>query len=297
MTKLTTRPYKVFTVINILFLILVSLICILPIIHIIAISLSASIAAGAGKVFLWPVGFNVEAYVYALGRIEFVHSFFLSIERVFLGVIINMFLTIICAFPLSKEKEEFPTRNIYAWFFFITILFNGGLIPWYMVVKTMGLRDSIWGLVIPSAVPVFSVILLLNFFRQLPKELGESASIDGASQWRILWQLYVPLSKPALATLVLFSFIGHWNSWFDALVLMSNPAKYPLQTYLQSLLVVRDFNMIVNATQDQLEKLALISDRTTKASQIVIGALPVLLVYPFLQKYFVKGIVLGSVKG
>lgn len=292
-----TISYEVFSVFNKIFLTIAALLCVVPIIHIIAISLSHSVAAGSGLVTFWPIGFNIEAYTYALGRVQFVRSFFISVERVVLGVFINMVLTIMCAYPLSKEKVDFPKRNFYAWFFFITILFNGGLLPWYMVTTITGLKDSIWGLVIPSAVPVFNVILLLNFYRQLPNEVSESACIDGASHWRILWGIYVPLSKPALATLVLFTFIGHWNSWFDALVLMSNPKQYPLQTYLQSLLVVRDFEMIISATQDQLEKLAQVSDRTTKSAQIIIASIPVLCIYPYLQKYFVKGIVLGSVKG
>jgi putative aldouronate transport system permease protein len=162
-----------------------------------------------------------------------------------------------------------------------------------MTIRMTGLLDSIWALVLPGAVPVFSVILLLNFFRGLPKEIEESAFMDGAGHWKVLWSIYVPLSMPALATIALFTLVGHWNSWFDGLILMNSPERYPLSSYLQT--VVIDKTMTTMKGNDWMS-LAQISDRTAKAAQIFLGALPILLVYPLLQKYFVKGIVLGSVK-
>ena len=163
-----------------------------------------------------------------------------------------------------------------------------------MVMKNYGLIDSIWVLILPTAVPVFSIILLMNFFRELPKEIEEAAFLDGASQWYTLWRIYVPLSKPALATLVLFSAVNHWNAWFDGMLFMNSPNNYPLQTYLQTVIISRDLSIVNSNT---LSELAKISDRTTKAAQVFIGAIPILLVYPFLQRYFTKGLVLGSVKG
>lgn len=168
------------------------------------------------------------------------------------------------------------------------------MIPWYMVIRQFGLLDSIWALILPGAVPVFSVILLLNFFREVPKELAEAAFIDGAGHWRTLLTIYVPLSKPALATLLLFSLVTNWNNWFDGLILMNNPDNYPLQTYIQTIAVQRSFSMM---TREEIQQMAAISDRTLRSAQIFLGSLPIVVVYPFLQKYFVKGIVLGGVKG
>jgi putative aldouronate transport system permease protein len=215
-----------------------------------------------------------------------------TLKRVVLGLGVNMLLTIITAYPLSKETSAFKWRTLYVWIFVFTILFGGGLIPWYMTIKATGLLNSIWALVIPGAVPVFNIILLLNFFRGLPKELEEAALIDGAGHWTIMWRLFVPLSLPALATISLFTVVGHWNAWFDGMILMKSTADYPLQTYLRSVIIAQDFTNF-----SSLSELNEISDRTAKAAQIFLGSLPILLVYPFLQKFFIKGIVLGSVKG
>ncbi|GBG07863.1 putative ABC transporter permease [Paenibacillus agaridevorans] len=173
------------------------------------------------------------------------------------------------------------------------MLFGGGLIPHYITVKSTGLIDSIWALVLPTAVPVFNVILLLNFFRSLPKEVEESGLIDGASHFRIMWSIYVPLAMPAIATITLFSLVGHWNSWFDGIIFMNDPHNYPLQSYLQTILIKRDVSFI---TPEEVKTLIHVSERTSKAAQVFVATLPILLIYPFLQRYFVSGIVLGSVK-
>ncbi|MBB6671278.1 carbohydrate ABC transporter permease [Cohnella nanjingensis] len=288
---------KVFEGVNHLFLAACALLCIFPIIHVLAVSFSGSTAAAAGQVTLWPVEFNLSSYKYALNNPQFLTSFLMSLERVALGLSVNMLLTIFAAYPLSKERSDLYGRNAYSWYLFITIIFSGGLIPWYMTVKQLGLMDSVWALILPGAVPVFNVIILLNFFRQLPKEIGESAFIDGAGHWTILSRIYLPLSKPALATLVLFTCVGHWNAWFDGLILMSSPHHYPLQTYLQTIMINRDMSLFTTASQEELKMLSEVSDRTLKSAQIFIAAAPILAVYPFLQKYFMKGIVVGSVKG
>lgn len=293
----TTFGGKMFDFLNYVFLIFIALLCIAPIMNVLAVSFSSSTAAAAGEVKLWPVGFNLEAYKFALSKPEFLSSFLITLKRVGLGVVLEMLLTILAAYPLSKERHELWGRNGLAFYFFITMIFNGGLIPWYMTIKQMHLIDSIWALVLPGAVQVFSVIVLMNFFRQLPKEISESAIVDGAGHWTILWRMYVPLSTPALATLTLFSCVNHWNSWFDGMILMGSPQHYPLQTYLRSIIVSRDLSTFINASADELKILALISDRTLKASQVFIAALPILCIYPFLQKYFMKGLVVGSVKG
>ncbi|WP_424768045.1 carbohydrate ABC transporter permease [Paenibacillus sp. sgz302251] len=288
------KRFDWFAAVNTTFLILVALLCVLPLIHIIAVSFSSSTAAAAGYVKLWPVDFTLASYEFTGGREGFWSSMLVSLKRIAIGTPLNLLLTIMIAYPLSKESKNFRFRLVYAWIFFMTMLFNGGLIPWYVTIKELGLLNSIWALVLPGAVPVFSIVLLLNFFREVPKELEESAVIDGASQWTTLWRIYVPISKPAIATLALFSMVDHWNSWFDGLILMGNPVNYPLQSYIQTIVIQQNFSSM---SREDILNMAMISDRTLRASQIFLGSLPILAAYPFLQKYFVKGIVLGSVKG
>ncbi|WP_409345018.1 carbohydrate ABC transporter permease [Paenibacillus sp. MBLB4367] len=282
-----------FNLFNYTFLCLLAVLCLLPIVHVLAVSLSASHAASAGIVKLWPVGFNTTSYAYVLGKEEFVRSLLVSLKRVVLGTTINLLMTVLLAYPLSKESAKFKSRTWYVWIFVVTILFSGGLIPYYMIIKATGLLDTIWALVVPGAVPVFSIILLLNFFRGLPKELEEAAFIDGAGHLTTLFRIFLPLSLPALATLLLLTMVGHWNSWFDGLIFMNSPEHYPLQSYLQTIVIQKDFSTLTDLNSEALRQ---VSDRTVKAAQIFMGALPVLVVYPFLQKYFMKGIVLGSVK-
>ncbi len=289
-----SKRFEWFPPLNACFLILASLLCVLPLIHIVAVSFSSSAAASAGYVKLWPVDFTLASYQYTASRNEFWQSMMVSLTRIGIGTPLNLLLTIMVAYPLSKESGAFRFRLVYAWLFFVTMLFNGGLIPWYITIKQYGLLDSIWALVLPGAVPVFSVVLLLNFFREIPKELEEAALMDGASHWRIMWTIFVPISKPALATLALFSLVEHWNNWFDGLLLMGSPSNYPLQSYIQTIVIQQNLS---NMSRDAMLNLVLISDRTLKASQIFLGSLPIIMAYPFLQKYFVKGIVLGSVKG
>ncbi|MDR6882499.1 carbohydrate ABC transporter permease [Bacillus sp. 3255] len=284
---------KAFIGCNYVFLTALSLLCVLPLIHLLAVSLSSGAAASAGIVKLWPVEFTTAAYQNIFNKAQYLTAFWMSIKRVVLGTGINLLLTVTAAYPLSKDSTYFRMRTVYVWIFVITILFSGGLIPWFVTIKATGLMDTIWALVLPSAVPVFNVILLLNFFRSLPKELEESARMDGAGHVMILWRFFVPLSLPALATITLFSMVGHWNSWFDGLILMNNPENYPMQTFLQTIVISKDPRFL-SAQEAQL--LATMSDRTSTAAQIYVAALPILLVYPFLQRFFVKGIVMGSVK-
>lgn len=292
-----TSGARLFDIFNYSLLSVATALCIFPILHVLAVSFSSSTAAASGEVTLWPIDFNLTSYKYALEKPQFLNSFTVTLQRVGLGLVVNMLLTILAAYPLSKESRELSGRSAYAWYFFVTIIFSGGLIPWYMTVKQLGMIDTLWALVLPGAVPVFHVIILLNFFRQLPKEISESAVMDGAGHWTILLRIYLPLSTPALATLILFTCVSHWNSWFDGLILMGSPDHYPLQTYLQTITVNRDMSLFTTASPEELQALSQISDRTLKSAQIFIAAAPILAIYPFLQKYFMKGIVLGSVKG
>lgn len=286
-----------FDIFNYIFLTAVAVLCLLPILNVLAISFSSSAKASAGLVKLIPLDFNIESYRYALAKPQFLSSLFISVKRVVLGFTINMVCTILTAYPLSKSSSELKGRNIYAWFMFITTIFSGGMIPTFMVINELGLMNTLWSLVLPGAVPVFNVILMMNFFKQIPKEIVESAIMDGAGHVTVLCKLFLPLSKPSLATISLFTVVGHWNEWFSGMLYMRDTENYPLQTYLQSIIVVRDSSTLASATKETLEMLSMVSDRTLKSAQIFIAAAPILLVYPFVQKYFMKGMTVGSVKG
>jgi len=203
-----------------------------------------------------------------------------------------MAVIFLAAYPLSKDNSVFKSRSVYSWYFIITLLFNGGLVPSYIVIQKLGLLNSIWSLILPVAVNIWLLVLMMSFFRSVPKELEEAAVIDGASQLKILTLIYLPVSLPSVATLSLFMMVFHWNSWFDALIYIGDIHDYPLATFLQTILVQLD-TMKVSMSGYDAENM---SNRTVKAAQVFIGALPILMVYPFLQKYFVKGIVLGAVK-
>ena len=285
---------KVFRVVNVIVLILLALICLLPFVNVIAISFSDSFYVDSNQVYIWPKGWTTSAYTYILTRASFWSSFRTSILRVLLGGSLNLFFIILTAYPLSKSNDKLHFRNVYTWYFFITMLVSGGMIPNYLLIAKLGLRDSIWSLVLPGALPVFNLVLMLNFFRQVPTALEEAALIDGAGHLRTLVQIYLPVSLPAIATITLFCIVSHWNAWFDGMIYITSPSKVPMQTYLRSVLI--DMNM-ADMSADDYELYATLANRTVKCSQIIVATIPILCVYPFLQRYFVSGIVLGSVKG
>jgi putative aldouronate transport system permease protein len=293
--KKLNKSRKVFLVINYIILIASALVCLLPLINVLAMSFSSTAAVQANMVQLWPVDFNLESYKYVIDNPRFTKSFLVSLQRVALGIPINTLFLVLVAYPLSKSPNKFHGRGVYVAIIVVAMLFNGGTVPTYMAVKNYGLLDNIWALILPGALPIFNVIILLNFFRMLPEELEEAAFIDGAGFLTTLFKIILPLSLPSLATVTLFSLVGHWNSYFDGLIYMKDTAKYPLQTYLQTLIVQVDLTTITNS--EQAENLAKISDRTAKSAQIFIATLPILAIYPFLQKYFTTGLTLGSVKG
>ena len=285
---------KVFRVVNVIVLILLALICLLPFVNVIAISFSDSFYVDSNQVYFWSKGWTTSAYTYILTRASFWSSFRTSILRVLLGGSLNLFFIILTAYPLSKSNDKLHFRNVYTWYFFITMLVSGGMIPNYLLIAKLGLRDSIWSLVLPGALPVFNLVLMLNFFRQVPTALEEAALIDGAGHLRTLVQIYLPVSLPAIATITLFCIVSHWNAWFDGMIYITSPSKVPMQTYLRSVLI--DMNM-ADMSADDYELYATLANRTVKCSQIIVATIPILCVYPFLQRYFVSGIVLGSVKG
>lgn len=278
-----------FNAANYAFMTMLSVLCILPMVHILAVSFSGKAPAEANLVGLWPVDFTLDAYAKTLNNQLFLRSLLIAVERTLLGTAICMLLVFLCGYPLSKS---FRGRTAYAWFFVFTMLFSGGLVPLYIVVQKLGLMNSIWALVLPPAVNVWLIVLMLNFFRQVPRELEEASLIDGAGHFRTMISVYLPVSLPAVATLSLFSMVFHWNEWFSGLLYLTDSRKYPLATFLQTVIVQQDLTR-VNANP---EALANIAQRTVKSAQIFIGAIPILTVYPLLQRYFIKGIVLGAVK-
>lgn len=268
----------------------------LPVINTLAVSFSDSAKAASGIVTVYPIGFNVNAYKEILQEKEFFNAFLVSVKRIILAAVFMFSITVLAAYPLSKNKKDFRLRNIYMWIFIFTMMFTPPLIPTFMTVRSLNLTGKIWALVLPGVVSQFLVILVMNFFRSLPKELDEVASIDGAGPWRKLFQIYLPLSLPILATTSLFIIVWHWNAFFDGLIYMNKTSQYPLQTYIQQLVVTIDPNRMFRADSDAAKLSALVAQKTLDAAKMVVTMLPILLIYPFLQRYFITGIMLGSVK-
>lgn len=275
-----------------LIVILMTLCCLLPLLNTLAISFSNNSAVNANQVGILPVGFTLSSYKKLLEDNQFWRSAWISVLRVVLGTGLNMLMMILLAYPLSKSKNRFASRDIYMKLVIFAMLFNGGLIPGYIIVSKLHLLNTIWALVLPGAVPVFNVILLMNFMKGLPEALEEAAVIDGASEWTILTRVVLPISKPGLATVALFCIVNHWNDYFQGLIYMRTPSKYPLQTYIQQLTI--DVSEITDP--QQLIYFMTISTRTLNAAKIVVATVPLLVIYPFLQRYFVTGIVIGAVK-
>ena len=292
---------SIFLISNSIFLAIVGVFCLIPFAHLLAVSFSDSSAVAAGRVSFWPVNSTVAAYRFAILGGKFGPAMWISVKRVLIGVSVNLILIVMTAYPLSKTKEKLMGRNVYMIFFVTTMIINGGLIPTYLLVVNLGLINSVWALILPpvgslGALPAFFMIIMMNFIRGLPQELEDAATIDGAGVYGILIRVMLPLLAPAIATVGLFSIVAHWNEWFGGIIYMQNPQLYPLQTYLRTLL--RDFEDILRmASGDYAALLRLLNVRTGRAAQLFLGMIPVLAVYPFLQKYFTSGLVLGSVKG
>ena len=287
--KYISPMYRAFLIINNILLVVLAALCIIPFIHILAVSFSDAASTSAGSVGLVPKGFQFDAYVKVLGDPTVYRAFGITLLRMVLGTAYSMIVTISAAYPLSFEKDQFPGRKLFVVFFFIAMIFSGGIIPYYILIKELNLINTIWALVI-GGVPIGNVIILMNFFRTLPKELREAAEMDGAGHWHILFRIYLPLSKPALATLSMLCLIGHWNDWFGGLVYMRDMDMYPLQTYIYN---------AMQSTQSFTEAVssdAVAPRQAVIAALIVISIIPVIAVFPILQKHIKTGMVIGSVK-
>lgn len=287
---------RVFVVFNYIFCFLVGMICLVPVLHILAVSFSGIDAVVSNKVTLWPIDFNLENYEIVVGDAQFFRSYLVTFLRAIVGWAVSMLMTVLASYPMSLRQSAFPKRKYFVWYFMGTMLFNGGMIPTFLLVKSYGLLNTVWALVLPGAVPIFNVILVMNFFAAVPKELEEAAFIDGANPLQVLTKIFIPISKPVLATVSLFSIVGSWNDFYSGLIYMSKAAYYPLMTYIQSLQInVED--LIKQGNLSAVVDSASLGNTNLNAAKIVVAVIPLLLIYPLLQRYFVSGIVVGSVKG
>ncbi len=286
---------KTFYFINSIILIFAVLIIALPLLNVLASSFSSSSAVVRGQVRFWPIGFNLDAYKQifeskALWQ-GFLNSFFYTI----FGTLINIVMTVMAAYPLSTK--DFVGRNVIMYMFLFVMIFTAPLIPTYLNIRDLGLLDSVWALVLPGAISVQNMIIARTFFTSsIPGEMLEASRIDGADDITILFRIILPLAKPILAVLVLYYAISHWNSYFNAFIYLNSNDKFPLQVVLRNILSTSaSLQEMANLTADQSERAAILE--TMKYAIIVFGSLPMVILYPFVQKYFVKGVMIGSVKG
>ncbi|MFY9176790.1 MAG: carbohydrate ABC transporter permease [Caldicoprobacterales bacterium] len=285
---------KVFNVINYTLLAFLTITFIVPFLNVIATSFISEKELIERGFVLIPRDFDLTSYKLFLRKGSvLVDAYKVTVLRVVLGSVINLFVTAMFAYPMAKK--DLPGRNFFITMVFITMLIGGGLIPTYMVVKSLNLINSFWALIIPSMMSVWNMLILRNFFYTIPPSLEESAFIDGATPFIVLTRIILPLSLPSLATIGLFYAVGHWNAWFDAVIYINEPEKYPVQV------ILRNFVLNMTAYELELEESTGLGAKppsvTIRSTVIVISTLPMLFIYPFVQKYFVKGIMVGSVKG
>lgn len=285
---------KVFNVANYALMGLFALICLLPFVNLLATSLSSAQAVNAGEVTFLPVGFTFEAYKFLLQKPEFFKAFGMSVYRVILGTLISVTVCMLAAYALSRH-DAIAGRKIYVIFFIITMFFSGGLVPTFLVVTSLGLYNTVWALVLPTATNAWNIVLFINFFRQVPHELEESAQLEGAGHFRTLFWVVLPVSLPALATVALLTVVSHWNAWFDGYIYMDS-VRYPLQTYIYNIINQIQQYTKMNLSYEEMQAFKNLPDATLRSAQIFIAMLPIMLIYPFAQKFFVKGLMMGSVK-
>lgn len=266
-----------------------------PFVFIIAASFSSPSSLAAGKVLLWPVNFTLKGYGSILQSPNILSGFVNSIKYTAIGTLINVSMTMLAAYPLSRK--DLRGRNFVMVLFTITMLFSGGLIPTYLLVKDLKLIDTLWAMVLPNAMSVFNVIIARTFIQStIPNDLYESASIDGCSDFKFVLQIIIPLSKPIIAVLTLLYAVAHWNSFFNALIYLNDAKKQPLQMVLRDILVMNNTGNVKQMDlKQQMEQQQMIY--LLQYSTIIVSSLPVMLMYPFIQKYFVKGIMIGAIKG
>lgn len=287
--RFNTPAGRVFDVVNIVLLAGLGLLALLPFVYVTAGSFASESELATRSFFLWPESFSLRAYESILTSPTFLRAMVTTIAVTAVGTVVQLLLTAAMAYPLSKSN--LPGRRLLVSLVVFTMVFSGGMIPTFLMVKDLGLLNTYWALILPLAVNPFSLIIIKNFFQQLPAELEESAKMDGANELQTLWSVILPLSKPVLATFALFYAVGIWNDFMSPLLYLSDNSMWTLQMFLRQVTVATDLSM-VEADPTQLPPA-----RGIKFAVIVVATLPILLFYPFLQKHFAKGMLIGSVKG
>lgn len=281
---------RLFGMFNGLFLLVFTFLIVYPIYYMLVVSLSGSTAVLRGEVQFFPVNFTLNAYSVILSDPLIPRAYLNTITYASLGTLVNLIFTSMCAYPLSRKN--FQARSTFTFIIVFTMLFDAGLVPNFLVVNSLGLRNTIFAIILPHAINVYYMIIMRTFFQQLPDALFESAHIDGAGDFRIFFKILLPLSKPVLASVTLFYAVGHWNSFLWPLLYLDNRKMYPLQLLLRNIVISNEMASMTGAMSEML-----VSPTNVKYAVIFITILPIILVYPFIQKYFSKGIMIGALKG
>jgi len=286
---------RLFDIINYILLAIVLTIVLYPLIFVAVASISNPAAVVKGEVWLLPKEINFTGYEKVFANKEILNGYVNTIIYTVAGTIVNVGMTILAAYPLSRK--DFRGRNIFTALFVFTMFFSGGLIPTYLIVKDLGMTNTMWALIIPNAVAVWNIIIMRTFFQQsIPFEIQESAQMDGCGNFKILLKIILPLSMPILAVMTLFYSVAHWNSFFSALIYLTERDKYPLQLFLREILIQSNMQDMIQTSEESLAK-TIMEAESIKYALVIVANLPILMLYPFLQRYFVKGMVIGAIKG
>lgn len=270
---------------------LIALLMIFPFWNVLAGSLSTPHLVHEGQLVFWPRQFSLAAYEIIFQTSNFMQVFRNTVFITVVGTALSMLLTVMLSYTLSKRRVAGVNTMMFLVFF--TMLFSGGIIPTYILVKELRLIDTLWALILPNAMNAFNIIIMVSFFRSIPEELEDSARMDGANDVGILFRIIVPTSMPIIATLTLFYAVSQWNMFFQAVMFINNPDKYTLQVLLRQLLILMTSDAVDASLSQDVPKIGV----TVKLAMIIVATVPILLVYPFLQKYFAKGVMIGSIKG
>ncbi len=289
-----TKADRLFTILNYVFLSIVALLVLYPLLFVVSASFSNPQYVISGEMWLWPKEFTVDAYEKVFKNKEIINGFINTVKYTVAGTALNVVMTILAAYPLSRK--DFKGRGFFMAFIVFTMFFSGGLIPTYLLIRDLGMLNTFWVMIIPNAVAVWNIIIMRTFFQGIPTELEESAKIDGSGNFRILWSIVLPLSFPVIAVMVLFYSVGHWNSYFQALIYLQDEKRFPLQLILRQILIQGQADDMVKGTSESFLQQQL-SVEGLKYAVLIVANLPMLMLYPFLQKYFVKGVMIGSLKG
>ncbi|WP_312098352.1 carbohydrate ABC transporter permease [Niallia sp.] len=294
MLKRESVKDKLFVIINYTVLGIIACLMIYPLVYVLSASFSNPARTVLGDIWLFPKEMTVDLYVKVFQNEKILIGYRNTIIYTVFGTFINLLFSVMIAYPLSRK--DFYGRNIITVFIMITMFFSGGMIPTYLLIKDLGMLDTIWAIVLPGAVSVYNVIIMRTFFQSIPNELHEAASIDGCGNISFLMKIVMPLSMPIIAVMTLFYGVGHWNAYFDSLIYLNDESKFPLQLYLRQMLIQEDMSGMSSASDNAISE-HLMQIEGLKYAVVIVASLPMLVLYPFLQKYFVKGVMIGSLKG